>query len=160
MIKLICKDDDKAVFYFKDIEDCNTFMHVFKDHWCNVEWEHPIEAKSFSMSAIQKSKMRNDPKERAESNLSWGFNLCKQLNKDLTDTQRSFIDNMITKEHSSTELSCICDSCTHQQTCRLTGQYKTIYEEIIKDFNESHTEGFRLNLQCNYWEYKFPKSIN
>ena len=96
MVKLQSKDEPITVFYFRNMQDCEAFMHVFKDHWCNVEWNEAIERPDFpEMSRYQREALNKDPKERAESNLSRGFNLDRKFNRGLNDNQNAFVSAMI-----------------------------------------------------------------
>lgn len=96
MVKLQSGEDSRVVFYFKNINDCNKFLYVFKDHWCNVRWESPIEKPEFlEMTDRQREELDEDPKERAEDNLMWGFCIEKDRNIRLNSSQLSFIDNFI-----------------------------------------------------------------
>ena len=96
MVKLQPKDEPTTAFYFKTMRDCEAFIYVFKDHWCNVEWNEPIERPDFfEMSKYQRESLDKDPKKRAESNLSWGFNLCRKSNIGLTDSQNAFVSAMV-----------------------------------------------------------------
>lgn len=96
MVKLQSKDEPTTAFYFKTMQDCAAFIYVFKDHWCNVEWNEPIERPDFfEMSRYQREVLNKDPKERAESNLSWGFNLDRKFNRGLNDNQNAFVSAMV-----------------------------------------------------------------
>lgn len=97
MIELKAKDlTFGGIFYFHTMQDCNDFLYVFKDHWCNVPWENPKEVSDdFKISESQRKSMDKPPKERAESNLSWGFSLVKRLGIDLTESQNLFVKGMV-----------------------------------------------------------------
>lgn len=101
MIKLEtkCKNHiDHAVFYFHTLEECNIFKYTFRDHWCNIKWEKPIEiSNNTHISEYQRKSMDKDPKKRAEDNLSWGFNRSENSNSGLTREQNNFIQNMINR---------------------------------------------------------------
>lgn len=99
MIELKAKDFTfGGTFYFHTMQDCNDFLYVFKDHWCNVPWEKPREVSDdFPISRIQRESMDKPPKKRAESSLSWGFSLVKRLNIDLSESQNLFVKNMVNK---------------------------------------------------------------
>lgn len=98
MVKLQTKNEPFTAFYFKNMQDCESFMYVFKDHWCNIEWDRPIEKPDFSeMSEYQRKSLNKNPKKRAEDNLSWGFNLSRHLNLEFTDEEKSFILTMLNK---------------------------------------------------------------
>jgi len=99
MIELKAKDlTIGGTFYFHTMQDCNDFLYVFKDHWCNVPWEKPREVPNdFPISKNQRKSMDKSPKERAESNLSWGFDHTKWLEIDLNEKQNSFVKSMVEK---------------------------------------------------------------
>lgn len=99
MIKLETKMEKGSVFYFKTINDCKKFMYVFENHWCNIDWEEPEEVPDdVNMSYYQRKLLDKDPKDRAESNLNWGFQLLRYLHKDqLTQEQSLFVSNLINK---------------------------------------------------------------
>lgn len=82
-------------FYFANMEDCETFMQVFKDHMCNIPWKKPVEAPSFpEMTEKYRRYMEvisADPKKAAESDLMWGFSLVDSLHIGLTGSQQSFV---------------------------------------------------------------------
>ena len=82
-------------FYFNNIEDCKQFLEVFEDHWCNVPWATPKVVKESEVPNNKLLYINDNPKIRAEQNLSWGFGLVSYLDRDLTPGQRAFIDNMI-----------------------------------------------------------------
>lgn len=94
-IKLTSKNKARNVdFYFNNIKDCEIFKSVFKDHWCNVTWEEPVEVNSVP---YEKSEYINDdPKKRAEDNLKWGFNSiwASEVDGELTEDQQSFVNSM------------------------------------------------------------------
>ena len=78
-----------GAFYFYNMADCEAFMYVFKDHWCNVPWRAPVEVPDWTdITDSQRKAMDKNPKQRAESNLSWGFSLCRALGIDLNDDQK------------------------------------------------------------------------
>lgn len=99
MIKLEtkCKEAiDHAVFYFHTLEECNIFKYTFRDHWCNIKWEKPIEiSNNTHISEYQRKSMDKDPKERAEDNLSWGFNRSESRNDKLNENQKGFIKHIM-----------------------------------------------------------------
>lgn len=99
MIELKAKDlTFGGTFYFHTIQDCNDFLYVFKDHWCNVPWEKPREVPNdFLIGENQRKSMDKPSKERAESNLLWGFSLVKRLNIDLFERQNLFVRGMVDK---------------------------------------------------------------
>lgn len=87
--------------YFKNMEDCNKYLHVFKDHWCNVPWKKPIEKDVNDLSPFEKSKMDKfliqDPIKSAEDNLSWGFHNCDYAFIGLADDQKSTVQSLVSK---------------------------------------------------------------
>lgn len=102
MIKLEVKNlkysyRDSHVFYFKNIDDCNEFKQVFKDHWCNIRWEEPVEIHdNTKISDGERKQMNRNPKERAESDLSWGFSLEKGEGWDkLNSHQNTFVNRIV-----------------------------------------------------------------
>lgn len=97
MIELKAKDlTFGGTFYFHTMQDCNDFLYVFKNHWCNVPWEKPREVPNdFPIGKSQRKSMNEPPKKRAESNLSWGFSLVKRLNIDLSESQNLFVKDMV-----------------------------------------------------------------
>lgn len=97
MIELKAKDlTFGGTFYFHTMQDCNDFLCVFKNHWCNVPWEKPREVPNdFPIGKSQRKSMDEPPKKRAESNLSWGFSLVKRLNIDLSERQNLFVKDMV-----------------------------------------------------------------
>lgn len=86
-------------FYFHTMDDCEKFLYVFNDHWCNVPWERPVTVSdSTELSEYEKSAINENPKLRAERNLSWGWNLARELNTDApNEQQRQFLNNIIEK---------------------------------------------------------------
>lgn len=99
MIKLEAQNTTfGGIFYFHTMQDCKDFMYVFKDHWCNVPWNTPVEITSDTyISEDLKREMDKPPKKRAQDNLSWGFNLVERLDIDLTKEQNNFVKSMMTK---------------------------------------------------------------
>ncbi len=93
MVKLEAKETAfGGIFYFHNMKDCEDFLYVFKDHWCNVPWEEPILIPDDeNIGSNNRKYMDIPPKERAEDNLSWGFSLVKRLGIDLTKEQSNFI---------------------------------------------------------------------
>ena len=89
----------KATFYFKNIEDCNKFLYVFKDHFCNVPWETPKEIpdNSIKLSENEKRTLDKDPVKRAQDNLSWGFSLCSYYKIGVSSDQLSFVHSLMEK---------------------------------------------------------------
>lgn len=71
----------RGTFHFHNIEECEAFLYVFRDHWCNVEWRPPAHMQDNSQ--VEDIEYMNiPPKQRALSNLSWGFNIAKDLTVD------------------------------------------------------------------------------
>ena len=103
MVKLEAKDvffNSVKAFYFHNMADCRTFLYVFRNHWCNVPWNTPVEAPSWpEMNAHQRRAMDLDPKERAESCLSWGFHFAKRNHIGNTEEQNVFIRSFIRDNH-------------------------------------------------------------
>ena len=100
MVKLedAANDMFPGVFYFHTMEDCNKFLYIFRDHWCNVPWKEPIEVPDdYPISARDQEVMDEDPKERAERDLSWGFSLVKRLEIRQTEKQNAFVEEMISR---------------------------------------------------------------
>lgn len=96
MIKLETDyENENTVKYFNTLQECEEYLYVFKDHWCNVKWKEPIKVSDISNSN-EKEYMKKSPKERAEADLSWGFSMMKlkggeELNKD----QSVFLDDFL-----------------------------------------------------------------
>lgn len=89
-----------ATFYFKTMKECEEFLYVFKDHWCNVPWKKPVEVSDdIKISEYKRNDLNNSPKERAESNLSWGFSNCRFHNIGINNTQSAFVNNFISKQN-------------------------------------------------------------
>ena len=87
-----------GIFYFHDMEDCDDFMYVFKDHWCNVPWKQPVEIPDDTcIDDYDINDMNKPAKERAEDNLSWGFNLVKHLEIGDSKDQLEFARSMANK---------------------------------------------------------------
>ena len=86
-----------SIKYFNTIEECNEYMKVFKDHWCNIRWKTPVVVPdNTSLTDYEKSRLLKSPKERAESNLSWGFNMERFYGDDkLTNNQITFVNNLV-----------------------------------------------------------------
>ena len=97
MIVLKSKDTTfGGIFYFYNMRDCEDFLYVFKDHWCNVPWEKPIEAPSDTLiSFYDRKSMDVPPKKRAEDSLFWGFSLVNRLGIGLDDKQISFLNSFV-----------------------------------------------------------------
>lgn len=96
-IKMVKLETDletrNETMYFKTMEDCKEYLYVFKDHWCNLPFKDPVEIQD---STIIDSKYRNyldiPPKQRAESDLQWGFNLVNFLGIGVTKEQKEFLE--------------------------------------------------------------------
>ena len=66
MIKLETSYNDRDVFYFRTLDDCNKFLYVFENHWCNVKWKPPVEVSdNIILSRYQRDALDRDPKDRA-----------------------------------------------------------------------------------------------
>lgn len=96
MVKLEAKETILGgIFYFHNMKDCNDFLYVFTDHWCNVPWKNPVEAPNFpEIEKYQRKAMDIDPKQRAENSLSWGFRYVKSHNIGLTNVQKAFVNGI------------------------------------------------------------------
>lgn len=99
MIELKSKDlTFGGIFYFHTMKDCNDFLYVFSDHWCNVPWESPKEiSDDFPILESQRWRMDIPPKKRAEDSLSWGFSLVRRLGIDIDENQNSFVKDIVEK---------------------------------------------------------------
>lgn len=86
-------------FYFHNDSDCDDFIQVFKDHFCNVPWKKTHLIFDLSTYPKERLNMDKDPKERAEENLSWGFVLADDIHGRgyLTEDQRSFVNGIMNK---------------------------------------------------------------
>lgn len=96
---------DIHTFWFKTITDCNAFKYVFKDHWCNINW-NPIEIVTdpYSIPNERYTHWDDDPKKRADDLLTWGFSWVKAHGGDnLTHEQQRFVNDMVTKLISAPE---------------------------------------------------------
>ena len=51
----------------------------------------------YPISARDQEVMDEDPKERAERDLSWGFSLVKRLEIGQTEKQNAFVEEMISR---------------------------------------------------------------
>lgn len=81
------------------MNDCEKFIYVFKDHWCNIEWENPAKVPdNLKISDYERKALDKDPVERAESNLSYGFNLVRYCGKDKLIKEQSLFIKEIIKE--------------------------------------------------------------
>lgn len=76
MILLTCKNDwQQAKFYFRTIEACNEFKHVFANHACTLPWNEPqVIPDDTPLSDYWKEHIDDDPKILADKNLKWGWN--------------------------------------------------------------------------------------
>lgn len=94
IIKLQSKNKfNRGIFYFYTMEECNNFLYVFKDHFCNVKWEKPIELPEDTIiDTYSKQMMDIPPKKRAENNLSWGFSVAGD---ELTAEQSAYVKELI-----------------------------------------------------------------
>ena len=100
MIKLTSKNKLHNVsFYFNDMKDCNKFLYVFKNHWCNVKWENPVEISNNTPIPDYYRRYLGKPEELAEDNLKWGFNSFNDdyttNNDNITPRQLAFVRNMV-----------------------------------------------------------------
>lgn len=96
MVKLETIYSNESSFFFYTMRDCKAFLHVFRDHWCNVPWKPPVEAQDFpEMPVSARSAMDKDPVKRAEGSLSWGFSLVKHHRIGATEKQNAFINSLI-----------------------------------------------------------------
>lgn len=79
------------------MEACNIFKSVFRDHWCNIDWNEPEEAEMFdeAKSEYWCKHINDDPKVLADKSLDWGFALEKYTGKALNADQLSFVDMMV-----------------------------------------------------------------
>ena len=99
MIKLETNYQNSDAFYFRTLDDCNKFLYVFKDHWCNVKWKSPVEVSdNISLSRFQRYALDKDPKDRAQSNLSWGFNLARRHDDDKLNREQQIYLNRLMEE--------------------------------------------------------------
>ena len=93
MIKLTSKNKLHNIsFYFNNIEDCNKFLYVFKNHWCNVKWEKPEEIPNNTYIKDYHKRYLGRPEELAENNLKWGFN---SFNDDYTTNNDNFTQGQL-----------------------------------------------------------------
>lgn len=86
------------VFYFHNMKDCNEFIYVFKDHFCNIEWSEPKEFPDNSiLLSSEREAMDIPPKERAERNLKWGFNAINKSDCQvkINTEQKKFVYDMV-----------------------------------------------------------------
>ena len=98
LIKLTSSNKlDNVSFYFKTIQECEDFKKVFRDHWTHVKWEKPEEVDEHSVPSHKKEYINRPPKERAESNLSWGFNstFTNEAQKEITEAEEAFVSAMV-----------------------------------------------------------------
>lgn len=81
------------------MEACNIFKSVFRNHWCNIDWNEPKEAEMFdeAKSEYWRKHINDDPKVLADKNLDWGFSLEKFTGKALNADQLSFVSSMVEK---------------------------------------------------------------
>lgn len=70
---------------FESMEDCNKFLYVFRDHWCNVPWTKPVEVDKVPDGY----SLVKDPIKEAEGNLNWGFRQCERSNIGNTIEQKA-----------------------------------------------------------------------
>lgn len=93
MVRLQSKNKyNRGVFYFHTMDECNDFLYVFSDHFCNVDWEKPVEISDNTMLSYEHRRaMDIPPKERAERYLSWGFDVA---GKNLTREQMEYVEKI------------------------------------------------------------------
>lgn len=100
MIKLESnfKTGRNSEFYFRSKKECDAFLWVFDDHWCNVPWKKPVEIPDNTpLNEYWKEHINDDPKKLAVEKLNWGFSNCKYNNIGRTASQQSFLDDMVGK---------------------------------------------------------------
>lgn len=99
MVKLRTNFGDyrnESTFYFRNMEQCDQFISVFKDHWCNIPWLKPIDLGDNVIIPNYALRMIDiDPKDRAIANLSWGFNMAKVYNIGLSEEQQKALEEMM-----------------------------------------------------------------
>lgn len=76
MILLTCKNDwQNAKFYFKNMQACEEFKHVFTNHACALPWNDPVTIPDDTpLSDYWREHINDDPKALADKNLKWGWN--------------------------------------------------------------------------------------
>ena len=86
--------------YFTTWEEYLDYIYVFKDHWCNVAWTKPVEvdAKEVPYLVVKYMETKN-AKQRAEADLSWGFNATWSNKKDgdLNAEQQAYVNFLVDK---------------------------------------------------------------
>ncbi len=82
--------------YFRNEEDANAYLYVFKDHWCNLKWSLPVVVRDSRVPSKYTKYIDMDPKERAEADLSWGFAIIENKNIGLTSEQKRFVEKAVT----------------------------------------------------------------
>lgn len=83
--------------YFRNEEDANAYLHVFKDHWCNLKWSLPVVVRDSRVPSKYTKYIDTDPKERAEADLSWGFALMERNNMMLSSEQKNLVEELVDK---------------------------------------------------------------
>ena len=88
--KLEAKNDwQKAKWYFKSMDELNQFVNVFKDHGCDIDWNHRLVNDAIEpIDDWDLRDMNKNPVKRAEANLNWAFNSYIPDNKqcDITNS--------------------------------------------------------------------------
>lgn len=99
MVKLEVNDKiNYEVLYFHNMKECNEYLYVFNDHWCNVPWKSPVEIPDDADIPYQdRACMDMPPKKRAEADLSWGFSLVKSLEIELNYEQNKVLTALVNK---------------------------------------------------------------
>lgn len=97
MIELSVKSSQcNTKFHFHTMSDCKKFLYVFENHMCNVPWKKPVIVSGTKLSEYEKTAINEDPTLRAERNLSWGFNLARQLDTDTpNEQQKKFVNKLV-----------------------------------------------------------------
>lgn len=91
-------------FYFKNDEDCDKFVYVFEDHWCNVKWNR----ETIPDLPFIDQNIHEDPVKRAEDNLKWGFNssFIDERDKQPTSEQREILHSLMRKGEAKHNEQC------------------------------------------------------
>ena len=87
LLLVTCDEDKHSKKYFLSKEDFDKYAYVFKDHWCHIHF-HEQDFEEITDDEIIKQAKR-DPKERAESELSWGF--ANENNHGFTPEEAAFL---------------------------------------------------------------------
>lgn len=83
--------------YFRNEEDANAYLYVFKDHWCNLKWSLPVVVRDSRVPSKYTKYIDMDPKERAEADLSWGFAIMERNNMMLSSEQKNLVEELVDK---------------------------------------------------------------